>query len=560
MGKRLLNIIGTLLILLLFYQCKSETDQIEKKYDLPNIIIILVDDMGYSDIGAFGGEIPTPNIDALALSGFKMTQFYNAGRCCPTRASLLTGLYQHQAGVGFMDNQVKNAMGVEIPAYQGYLNQNCVTIAEVLKNKGYQTFLSGKWHIGKDKEHWPSKRGFDQSYTFLYGAGSYFNTKPYRPSNRPSVITFNDTLVEPGKDFYLTSEISRHAVEFLKNAESKSNPFFLYVAYTAPHWPLHALEKDIALFRGNYKGGWDSLRTVRYQKMINTGIIKEKWKLSQKYTMPENIAFEDKTTGKQVSLTPQWETLTEEEKDLWDLRMAVYSAMIYRMDIGIGQIVDQLKTTNAYNNTLIMFMSDNGACHEPVHTWDITYDRSGEIGSPNSFDGYSYPWANASNTPFRLFKHWTAEGGISTPFIASWPKEIRPGTENTTDYAHIIDVMATCVDVAKAEYPMESGFQKILPMEGNSMLSMFKNGNMDAGRPIFWEHQGNLAVRQGDWKLVKLADGYVKNKQQFQLFNLNDDRSESRDLIELYPGIADSLNGLYDQWAIKVGVDETIEW
>lgn len=560
MGKRILLNIVAILAILLLSQCKSEERQIKEEYERPNIIVILVDDMGYSDIGSFGGEIPTPNLDALARNGFKMTQFYNAGRCCPTRASLLTGLYQHQAGVGFMDDQVKNTMGSEIPSYQGYLNENCVTMAEVLKGSGYQTFLSGKWHVGRDKEHWPSKRGFDQSYTFVYGAGSYFNTKPYRPSNRSSIITYNDTTVEAKKDFYLTSEISKHAVNFVKKAETKSDPFFMYVAYTAPHWPLHALEEDIALFRGKYKGGWDSLRNLRYEKMLDKGIIDEKWKLSPKYTMPEDVVFEDRTTGKKVHLTPQWDALAVEEKNKWDLRMAVYAAMVYRMDKGVGQIVEQLKKTDAYHNTLIMFMSDNGACHEPVHTWNIIYDRSGEIGSPNSFDGYSYPWANASNTPFRLFKHWTAEGGIATPFIASWPGTIRPGSVNTTDYAHIIDVMATCVDVAAADYPTVYGSQNIKPMEGQTMLNLFNNGDMDGSRPIFWEHQGNMALRQGDWKLVRLNDGYIKNKGEFQLFNLKEDRTESRNLVEVHPAIADSLRGIYDKWAKRVGVDESIEW
>jgi arylsulfatase len=546
-------------ILLLLGSCGNPESNGEEKDNRPNIIVILVDDMGYSDIESFGGEIPTPNLNGLAEGGLKMTQFYNAGRCCPTRASLLTGLYQHQAGVGFMDGPMSDTSGNEIPSYQGYLNENCVTMAEVLGDNGYQTYLSGKWHVGREKEHWPSRRGFDESYTFVYGAGSYFNKEPYRPSNRESVIVHNDVPVEIDDDFYLTSEISDNAVDFIKKSNKKDDPFFMYVAYTAPHWPLHALEEDIALFRGDYMGGWDSLRNTRHAAMLEKGIVKEEWGLSPRYTMPPDRMIEN-NQGQAEHLTPQWDTLSIQEKRKWDLRMAVYAAMVYRMDQGIGQILRQLKEQEAYDNTLIMFMSDNGACHEPVHTWNIVYDQSGEIGSPNSFDGYSYPWANASNTPFRLFKHWTAEGGIATPFIAHWPKVIKGQDVNTTDYAHIIDVMATCVDVSGATYPTDFNENEIRPMEGKSLVPLFDNKAMDDERLIFWEHRGNTAVRKGDWKLVKLTDGYIENPDEYQLFNLKEDRTESENVIEKHPEIADELRQAYDDWAERVGVEPDIEY
>ena len=543
--------------MILMASCGSTSSPEEEKDERPNIIVILVDDMGYSDIAPFGGEILTPNLEALAESGLKMTQFYNAGRCCPTRASLLTGLYQHQAGVGFMDGPMSDTSGNEIPSYQGYLNENCVTMAEVLGTNGYQTYLSGKWHVGREKEHWPSRRGFDESYAFIYGAGSYFNKKAYRPSNRESVIVYNDEDVAIDEDFYLTSEISDNAVEFIKKSEEKQEPFFMYLAYTAPHWPLHALEEDIALFRGKYMGGWDSLRNTRHVAMLDKGIIKKEWGLSPRYSMPPDRTAKD-YQGQTVHLTPEWDTLSLEQKRKWDLRMAVYAAMVYRMDAGIGKIMQQLKEQGTYDNTLIMFMSDNGACHEPVHTWNIVYDQNGEVGSPESFEGYSYPWANASNTPFRLFKHWTAEGGIATPFIAHWPKMIKEQTVNTSDYAHIIDVMATCVDVSGAAYPTEFNKNKILPMEGNSLMPLFEQGDMEYERLIFWEHQGNTAVRKGDWKLVKLIDGYVENPDEYQLFNLREDRTESNNVIEEHPEIADSLLRAYGDWAERVGVNPDV--
>ncbi len=534
-----LNILLLMLLLLSACATNPETDNPAP----PNIIVILADDMGYSDIEPFGGEIPTPNLNKLADHGLTMTQFYNAGRCCPTRASILTGLYQHQAGVGNMDGSKKDSLGNIVPSYQGHLNQSCVTIAEVLKTKGYQTYLSGKWHVGRTEPYWPSKRGFKNSFAYVYGAGSYFNLEPFRSGNDKSLLLYNDSIVDPSEDFYLTRAISDHAVNFIDQSTKKGNPFFMYVAYTAPHWPLHALEEDIEKFIGKYSGGWDSLRQVRYQKMQAMDMLADSWPLTDRFVHEESPA-----------LTPSWDSLSTEEKQKWERRMAVYTAMVYRMDVGIGRIVEQLKASEQYENTLIMFLSDNGACHEPVYLWDISYDQSGPIGSPNSFDAYGFPWANASNTPLRMFKHWTMEGGISTPFIAHWPAQIKQKIVNKSDYAHIIDIMATSVDIANTSYPSKFNNNKILPMEGVSLMPLFNNQEFPDDRMLFWEHQGNIAVRQGNMKLVRSHQGYVENKNEWQLFNIMQDRVEVKNLIDEQPKKARQLQDAYRQWAKRVGV------
>ena len=538
-----MNNFNILLLMLLLFSACATSQETDNPPTSPNIIVILADDMGYSDIQPFGGEIPTPNLNKLADHGLTMTQFYNAGRCCPTRASLLTGLYQHQAGVGYMDKPKKDSLKKIVPNYQGHLNQSCVTIAEVLKTNGYQTYLSGKWHVGRAEPYWPSKRGFDNSFAYVYGAGSYFNLEPFRPGNDKSLLLYNDSVVDPGEDFYLTRAISDHAVNFIDQSAEKENPFFMYVAYTAPHWPLHALTEDIEKFSGQYAGGWDSLRQVRYQKMQEMELLYDTWPLTDRFVHKEN-----------PSLTPSWDSLSYEEKQKWEKRMAVYAAMVYRMDAGIGRIVEQLKTSGQYENTLIMFLSDNGACHEPIYLWDISYDQSGPIGSPNSFDAYGFPWANASNTPLRMFKHWTMEGGISTPFIAHWPAQIKEKTVNRTDYAHIIDIMATSVDLSEADYPQTYNDQAIHPMEGISLLPLFQKQDFPQDRLLFWEHKGNIAVRKGDLKLVRSHQGYVENKDEWQLFNLANDRVELNNLIQAQPDKASELQEAYWQWAKRIGV------
>jgi len=510
----------------------------------PNIILILVDDMGFSDIGCYGSEIETPNLDKLADKGISFTSAYNCARCCPTRASLLTGLYPHQAGVGHM---VSNH---GIPAYQGYLRDDCVTIAEALSLGGYQTLISGKWHVGgiyprNDASQWdtgdpqrplPPDRGFDDWYGTPAGAGSYYNPKP---------LFRNYTLIEPESDkYYYTDAVSENAVKMVEKAAMDDKPFFLYVAYTAPHWPLHAFEEDIAKYEGKYQNGWDAIRTARHEELKGIGILDKKW----------NISPRDERA-------PDWTDV--KYKDWEERRMAVYAAQIDRMDQGVGQIMTKLKELNIEQNTIVIFLSDNGGCAELLREdgisqreWQITVDgrsvKFGNIpdlmpGGPTTYQSYDLPWANASNTPFRLYKHWVYEGGIATPLIAYCPGIISDANINHTPI-HVIDLMATFLDIADVNYPEEYDGNIIQKLEGESFLPALKGESWQRERPIFWEHEGNRAVRDGRWKLVNKYPG------NWELYDMVEDRTELNNLSLKNKPQVDKMKKMYHEWAEHCGV------
>lgn len=495
----------------------------------PNIIIILADDMGYSDIGSFGSEIATPNLDAMARGGLKMTQFYNTSRCCPTRASLLTGLYPHQAGVGHMVNEREH------PSYRGMLSENCVTIAEVLKEGGYTTLMAGKWHLNARPEQRPLQQGFDRYFGLLDGANSHFGNRPYRPNQKLTYL-LDEQEYEPEEDFYSTDAYTDYAISFLEENKGAHKPFFLYLAYTAPHWPLHALPEDIAKYKGKYmKKGWDLLREERFQRLKKMGIISPQERLS-----PRN------------EHVPAWDSLTEEEKQQWDVKMAVYAAMVDRMDQNIGKLRKKLQEMGVEENTLIMFLSDNGGSYEdiggPTFTPEIQAASQLPASNPLSFTAYEYSGANLSNTPFRKFKRWEHEGGISTPFIAYYPGVIEPGSINSQP-AHVIDLMATSLELAGVPYPKTYKGNKIKPMEGTSLQPLFKGQQWKGHQEIFFEHEGNRAVRQGDWKLVSV---YPENK--WALYNMKTDRAELYDLSAQHPQKVKELVALYDAWAKRAAV------
>lgn len=510
----------------------------------PNIILILADDMGFSDIGCYGSEMRTPHLNHLAAGGMRFTQAYNCARCCPTRASLLTGLYPHQAGVGHM---VRN-WGLR--PYQGYLRDDCVTIAEALQAGGYQTMLSGKWHVGgiysrNDPTQWevgdperpiPPDRGFDEWYGTPAGAGSYFNPRP---------LMHNRTLIEPeGDDYYYTDAISVQATRMIREAAGNDRPFFLHVSYTAPHWPLHAFEEDIARYRGQYRGGWDTLRTARHEELNSLGLLAETWDISPR---------DEKA--------PPWEDV--EAQDWEDRRMAVYAAQIDRMDQGIGRIVTELRELGIEDNTLILFLSDNGGCAELLHEegqrtreWPTTLDgrpvRFGNVqglmpGDPTTYQSYDLPWANASNTPFRLYKHWVHEGGIATPLIAYWPRAVL-GSTISHALVHVIDVMATCLDVAGLTYPSECNEHEIQPLEGESFAPALRGKDWSRDQPLYWEHEGNRAVRDGRWKLVS------KHPGDWELYDMIEDRTELNDLAAKDVPRVEKMVTAYAQWAERCGV------
>ena len=524
----------------------------------PNVIIVMADDMGWSDIGCYGSEIETPNLDRLAKYGLRFTQFYNTGRCCPTRASLLTGTYPHQAGIGHMMNDTG------LPGYKGDLGTDVQTIAEVLKPAKYSTYLSGKWHVtpkihpGSSQHNWPRQRGFDRFYGTIHGAGSFFD---------PNSLTRGNTLISPYADqeyepevFYYTDAINDHATRFI-NEHKRDDPFFLYVAHTAPHWPMHALPEDMEKYKGRYDQGWEVIRQARYQRQLEMGLIEAKWKLS-----PRDAEA--------------WKDAKNKE---WEIRlMEAYAAMVDRLDQGLGKVIGALEKRKMLDNTLIIFIADNGGCAEgmgrregiqykdsdpdilrPMKATDLQMDmipkrtRDGVVmkqgtevmtGGADTYHGYGRAWANVSNTPFREYKHWVHEGGISTPLVAHWPKGISAKLRGKFEHqaTHLIDLMATCVDLAKADYPKEVKGQKIVPMQGVSLKPAFSGKNLNRKNPIYWEHEGNRAIRMGNWKLVaKGANG------AWELYDLNEDRSELNDLSEKHPQRAKEMADQWEAWAIE---------
>lgn len=482
----------------------------------PNIILVMADDMGFSDLGCYGSEIATPNLNRLAKGGIRFTQFYNAARCCPTRASLLTGLHPHQAGIGHMVADRGR------PAYQGYLNDRCVTIGEALREGGYTTLMAGKWHVGEKKGQWPKDRGFDRYFGLPSGSSSFFRVTAERP------LVDEDQVLRPKDDsFYLTDLFTDSAVKFLDQNGRGPKPFFLYTAFTSPHWPLHALQEDIAKYRGKYGIGWDELRKRRHARMIQMGLVDKRWDI----------------TARDAEV-PAWESLKEKDKDNFDLLMAVYAAQVDRMDQNIGRILAKVKELGQELNTLVLFLADNGGCAEKINRGQPGVPA----GGPDSFLSYGPPWANASNTPFRLYKHWVHEGGISTPLIAHWPGRIKNPGGLTHQPGHLVDIMATCLDAAGIPYPASYRGRPVTPLEGRSLAPVFQ-GNQRSPHPhLCWEHEGNRAVRQGDWKLVAQFRG------PWELYDLAADRTETRDLARANPAKVQELDAVYHAWAQRCGV------
>lgn len=499
----------------------------------PNIVLIMADDMGYSDIACYGGEIETPNLDRLAAGGLRFRQFYNGARCCPSRASLITGLYAHQAGVGHMTNDPEDstAYNYGLPAYQGNINNESLTIAEVVKTAGYQTFMAGKWHLGyHDKDKWPLQRGFDKYYGILAGAANYFH-----PTGKRGLTYMNQSIEPEGKDFYITDAFTNYAIRFVEeNTAQSEQPFFLYLAYTSPHWPLNALEKDIEKYRGRYKKGWQALRSKRLARMKKLGVVSLETKLS-----PDDGA--------------NWDALTPAQQEEMDYRMAIYAAQIDRMDQNIGRLIETLEATGELDNTLIFFLTDNGACAEGG---ELGGGEKKLLGTEKGYMlSYGQSWANASTTPFKKYKHWVHEGGIGTPLIVYWPKVILNSTQGqfTDQYGFLPDIMATIVDVTKADYPTHYKGNKITALQGSTMLPLLQGKEIAIHRePIFWEHEGNSAVRYGNFKLVKAYE--PGNQVAWELYDISKDRSELNDLSTAMPDMVAKLSKDYDTWAHKVEV------
>lgn len=530
------ELFSILLISILITSCNKQKKSESKSR--PNIIVIMADDLGYSDLGCYGGEIETPNLDKLAKGGIRFTQFYNAARCCPTRASLLTGKYPHQAGLD------KNGQS---------LSRNAATIAEVLKENGYRTGMTGKWHLSETKElknpkeqllwlshrkdnnvfaplkSYPSNRGFEQHWGVIWGVINFFD--PF------SLVHNEKEIKNVPDDFYMTDFITDKSIDLIDEFSKDKNPFFLYVAHTAPHWPLHALPEDIVKYKGVYDEGWNKLRENRYKGLIEKGIIK-----------PETAPLAKNESGK------LW---AENKEKAWESKhMEAHAAMVDRMDQGIGRLIDKLKKTGEYKNTLILFLADNGASSE--RGYPPGFDRPGhnrngeEIIYPNQ--KYNRPggeltwgylgdaWAGALNAPFRYWKRESFEGGICSPFIMHWPEGLR-GKENTINYgvSHVIDILPTFLEITATSYPDRVNGFKTTPIEGRSMLPLIKGEANATNDTLFWEHETGKALRIGDWKISALIGG------EWELFNLAKDRTETNNLAAIMAEKVEEMEAVWLQ-------------
>ncbi|RFM28473.1 arylsulfatase [Deminuibacter soli] len=518
----------------------------------PNIIVILADDMGFSDLGCYGGEIHTPNIDYLAHNGIRYTQFYNTSRCCPTRASLLTGLYNQQAGIGKMTD------AEDEPGYLGHLSEHTVTLAEVLKTAGYNTAMAGKWHVSNTNEQrtpaeqqawlnhqlqggdfsplqqYPTSRGFDRFFGTIWGVVDFYD--PF------SLVSGNKPVEQVPAHYYQTDAINDTAVAYIKTFAQSTAPFFLYVAHNAPHWPLMAPPEEIAKYKNTYTAGWDAIREARYHRMLQMGLIDSSTTLLPKRWKNEL----------------SWE---QNPDSAWDARaMAVHAAMIDRMDQGIGRMIQALKATGQLDNTLIVVLSDNGASPENAAAYGPGFDRPGATrdgraivydtkkqimpGEETSFVSIGQRWANVSNTPYQYWKAESYEGGIHTPMIAFWPKGIQAKGSLNAQVGHVMDFMRTFAELAHAKYPAVYKGQTIIPTTGVSLVPSFSNKTVRGHEALFNEHFGARYARLGDWKLVSAS-----NDSTWHLYNLAADRTETTDLAARYPGKVQQLQTMWREWA-----------
>lgn len=516
----------------------------------PNIMLIVVDDMGYSDLGCFGGEISTPNIDGLASNGMRFTQFFNCGRSCPSRGALLTGMYAQQCGI--------TAMGVS-------LNTQCVTIPEALKTAGYRTAMSGKWHLSLTQgignntdqmawlshqntfdnrpfapiETYPCNRGFDEHWGTIWGVCNHFD--PFSLVHNEDPI-YTDAIPE---DFYSTDFITEKAIDMLDGLAEQNDPFFMYVSFNAPHWPLHAKPEDIAKYKGKYDDGWDVLRENRYNRMVELGLID-----------PDETPVARNESGR------SWDN--ETNKALQSANMEVHAAMVDCIDQGVGRILNELKQKGLYDNTIIIFTSDNGASSENYTIGDFDrHDRTrnGQMVTRNAAvpgDELTYNyldngWAGAVNTPFRYWKRESYHGGTAAPTIIHWPAGMKANKGSINrEPCHFIDVMPTCLELANASYPTTYNGHTILPMadEARSLVPLINGqASWDDERILFWEHESGRAVRQGNWRLTSLV-----GNGQWHLYNLANDYSETTDVSAQNPAKVSELKQLWNQWAISVGL------
>ncbi|MCA9109094.1 MAG: arylsulfatase [Planctomycetaceae bacterium] len=504
----------------------------------PNVVLIMADDLGFSDLGCYGGEINTPHLDRLANEGLRFTQFYNCAVCVTTRAALMTGLHPRRRERG------------------RWLDSDMTTLAEVLRTAGYRTSLTGKWHLGDEAPNRPTDRGFEEYYGLVSGCCNYFNpaqpdpvfyngghVRPFLHNERP-VTEFPD-------GYYTTDAFTDHAVSQIRKFAAERDPFFVHVCYTAPHFPLHALPEDIVRYRGQYDAGYFHMREQRYQRLIELGLIDPQWSLSPADVSQSDFRYD-------YDITP-WEEVTDRVRET--RRMEVYAAMVDRLDQGIGRILDAIDETGQSDETLVFFLSDNGGCATYPGYRDDKKRQAREAyntelpGGPETYDFVAPGWGWAQNAPFRRFKVWTYEGGISTPMIARWPGVIEPASI-THQVGHLVDFMPTLVELCGAKYPQAQAGISILPCEGNSLVPVLRGETREEPEAFYWYLYGNRAIRQGRWKLV-----WGAHAGEWELYDMQTDRPETKNMADQFPERVKAMEAKWLDWANRTNVPlNDTEW
>ena len=522
--------------------------------DRPNIVVVLADDLGYSDLGCYGGEISTPHIDALAKGGVRFSQMYNSARCCPTRAALMTGLYPTQAGIGdFTSTKPAANKG---PGYLGRLREDCATMAEMLKPASYRSFYVGKWHM--HSQTGPIDRGFDEFYGYTNDHSHDQYDRDYYerlPANHSAELKYATD------QYYATDAFNDYAIEFIRQGQKSGSPWLVFLAHSSPHFPVQAPADRVDKYEQLYLKGWDKLREERFARMKTIGLVTgSAWKLSPRSIVP--VDTPEIANGFPGEENPAWDSLPEDRRRDLARRMAVYAAMVEAVDQGVGRIVEHLRSTEDLENTLILFTSDNGACYEwgpfgfdgtsrKGETTLFTNDRLREIGGPGTHHSYGSAWANLCNTPLRLYKHFTHEGGINSPFVAHWPKGFGPRADFVHDPVHVMDVVPTVLAAANASPLSKRGDVPVQPIEGTNLLPAIR-GEKILERGIGFDHQGAHAWRKGDWKIV--WSKRMPTEIRWELYNIAEDRCEMNDLASRYPDRVQEMTKEWTAWARRVGV------
>jgi arylsulfatase A-like enzyme len=536
------NIIRVCLLLIVATICNNAQAQL-KKNDRPNILLIVADDLGYTDLGCYGGDIKTPNIDLLASRSLLFTNFHTAPLCAPTRSMILSGNDNHVAGMGSMFS-VKGTTREGKPGYEHHLTDRIVTVAQVLKNGGYQTFMAGKWHLGSEDAYIPYAKGFEKSFALLNGGANHFNNKQIFVNEPPQYRLDNKTVLFPEGKFS-TDVYTDNMIEFIKNGQ-KDKPFFAYLTYTAPHWPLQVPADYIDKYKGKYDIGYDSLRVIRFNKQKAIGIV------------PANAV-----PGPRNPEIKPWIELSPEEKKTESRKMEIYAAMVDNLDEHIGRVIAFLKASKQFDNTVIIFMSDNGAAAEDFYNDSLGfgpflrehYSNSYEnMGKPSSFVSYGPQWAQAGAAPFKLFKSYSTEGGVVTPLIISG-KYVKRKTGLQKVFLNVMDLAPTFLELAGMKYPETYNNKKITPMLGESILS-FIGGKTNiihhADYVYGLEHDGQCLLIKGSWKITNITKPF--DESAFALYNLAEDSGETKDLSKSNPGKFKEMMKEWEKFKKKVGV------